>query len=353
MPLVWDLQSLHGLMQNRVDLLEELFDTDDCAYFFSLKEKINNHLKSYSVCNISTKNYSLEDLVSKQLLDEYAFEKMICIKKILKEQQIDLDVKSFYETKYNEIRSILKLSLNKINIESKPNRLMFNIFGSKNSRISIRKNSFNIYNLAKDKRNILTPPEGFMFAQFDYKSFQPRLALSLFGDETIKTELRQNEDIYALFEGDREEIKLELISWMFSNRKNDKFDTKLSSLKESRTKLFKQIQNNKLLNSYGRPLFFSNEEENVMFQNYICSTEADCIMSLINHIQTKTNDLKSYLILPFYDCLIYCISDEEYAIINELKKHMENYLYEHFEMNFPVSVKVGKDLLNLRNHDDK
>jgi NAD(P)-dependent dehydrogenase (short-subunit alcohol dehydrogenase family) len=47
---------------------------------------------------------------------------------------------------------IINLSSNKLDIENKPNKITFNIFGSKNSRLSIRKNSFNIYNLSKEKR---------------------------------------------------------------------------------------------------------------------------------------------------------------------------------------------------------
>lgn len=348
---VWDLQSLYGLKLERSELIEELFDKQADKLFFDLKEKINAHIKSYTYCKISLKNYSLEQIIPKDLFDSFYQAKIDCIDRLFKNNPLPKECLSFYKKNTEQIKSIIKLSNNILFVDKKPTKLMFNIFGAKNSRMSLRKSLVNIYNLSKDKRASITPPEGFKFAQFDYKSFQPRLALSLFGDASIKQQLRDNEDIYSLFEGDREANKLELISWMFSNRKNPKFDTKLASLKEQRYRLYRDMQNNSVLTPFERPLFFSDEEENVMFQNYICSTEADCIMNLINHLQNTITNTKSYLILPFYDCLIYCIKSEEYAIINELKVHMENYLYERFEMKFPVSIKVGNDLLNLENYN--
>lgn len=348
---VWDLQSLYGLKLERCETIEELFDKQTDKVFFDIKEKINAHIKSYLFCKISLKNYSLTDVIPADLFESLYKEKANCIMRLFKNNVIPKECLTFYRKNTEEIKSIIKLSNNVLFVDKKPTKLMFNIFGAKNSRMSLRKSLVNIYNLSKDKRASITPPEGFKFAQFDYKSFQPRLALSLFGDASIKQQLRDNEDIYSLFEGDREANKLELISWMFSNRKNPKFDTKLASLKDHRYRLYHDMKNNSILTPFERPLFFSDEEENVMFQNYICSTEADCIMSLINHLQNTIKDTQSYLILPFYDCLIYCIKNEECAIINELKGHMENYLYERFEMKFPVSIKVGNDLLNLENYN--
>lgn len=349
---VWDLQSLYGLKLERAEIIDELFDKDTDKYFFDLKEKINSHIKSYLFCKISLKNYSLDKVIPEDLFKEFYKEKVNCINRLFKSNLLPKECLTFYRKVTEEIKSIIKISNNVLFVDKKPTKLMFNIFGAKNSRMSLRKSLVNIYNLSKDKRASITPPEGFKFAQFDYKSFQPRLALSLFGDASIKQQLRENEDIYSLFEGDREDNKLELISWMFSNRKNPKFDTKLASLKDYRYKLYNEMKNNSILTPFERPLFFSNEEENVMFQNYICSTEADCIMNLIHHLQTTIKNTESYLILPFYDCLIYCIKNDDYAIINELKGHMENYLYERFEMKFPVSIKVGPDLLNLEKYED-
>ena len=348
---VWDLQSLYGLKLERAESIEELFDKDSDKLFFDLKEKINAQIKSYTFCNISLKQYSLDQIIPESLFNSFFREKINCITRLMQNNVIPKECLNFYRKNIEEIKSIIKLSNNILFVDKKPTKLMFNIFGAKNSRMSLRKSLVNIYNLSKEKRACITPPEGFKLAQFDYKSFQPRLALSLFGDAAIRQQLKDNDDIYSLFEGNREDNKLELISWMFSNRKNQKFDIKLASLKDHRYKLYHEMKNNSILTVFERPLFFSDEEENVMFQNYICSTEADCIMSLIHHLQSAIKDTDSYLILPFYDCLIYCIKNDDYAIINEIKAHMENYLYKRFEMKFPVSIKVGNDLLNLENYN--
>lgn len=348
LPQLLDLQSLSGLELNRADTIEELFSPQTSIRFMAAKGRVNSHIRSYSVCNIPTSSFSIEDLIPIDILQEYYKQKLLCIKNYILGHLQNEDVVNFYLSRFEQIKSIIRLSNNAIIVDGKKSKIGYQIFGSKNSRLSIKKTSFNVFNIPKDKRNSVKSPEGFTLCQFDFKSFQPRLALSIFGDEDTKKQLRENDDIYSLFEGDREDNKLELISWMFSNRKNDKFDTKLNFIKKARKILHTESESGMVFNFFDRPLFFNEEDDNVVFQNYICSVEADCIISLIHAAQEELQGLKSYLAFPFHDCLIFCISDDEIDKINHLKGFMEKYLYSSFDVNFPVSVKVAKSFGSMQ-----
>ena len=353
LPFILDLQMLSGLCQNRVDALPEMFELNLKNSFRQLESIIDAHIKSYESCNIVTNNFSLDQLIPKAILDKYYKCKSLCIRNLIQNTFFDPDVVSFYKNNYSKIKSVLALSNNPIIINNEESYIKYNIFGAKNSRLSIRKESVNVFNIPKDKRSCVASKKGHTLCQFDFKSFQPRLAFSIFGDENIKQKLRDSEDIYLLFEGDREQNKIELISWMFSKRNNEKFDNTLAFIKQARTSLYENQKGKKVLNFFNRPLFFSDEEENVVFQNYICSVEVDCLFSLIRDIQLEFEGSRSYLILPFHDCLIFSIHDEELVKIFQLKKFMEQYLYDAFKVNFPVSVKIGKNFAMLENFNEK
>lgn len=346
LPLIYDFQMLYGIHLNKVEQLDSLFEKEN--RYFEYKSKLNAHMKSYSSCKINVSSFSLEKLIPKELLYEFNKHKLNSICNLLNNSNLPKEVYEFYTNNYDSIKAILSTSKNKVIIDSKETRLFYNMFGSKNSRLTIKKNSFNIYNLQKEKRNNIRPRDNYIFAQFDFKSFQPRLAIAIFGNETIKKELEEKQDIYSLFEGSREENKLELISWMFSNRKNDKFEKKLNFIKDARRELWTKSKKGMLLNYFCRPLFFSSEEENVVFQNYICSVETDCIFQLIKEVQSLLKQTKSELSFPFHDCLVFSINKEEIDLIHDIKSHMENYLYRYFTLNFPVSINVGKTLGNMQ-----
>jgi hypothetical protein len=353
LPFIIDLQSLYGLHLNRTETLEELFDPNISPKLIEIKSKIISHMKSYAACNISTEHFELEQLIPEDIVSEFYKQKLVCLRNLIQKSSFDEDIISFYKAKFEEIVSILRLSKNSIVIDGKNTSINYQVFGSKNSRLSIKKNNFNLFNVPKDKRGCVKAPQGYTLCQFDFKSFQPRLALSIFGDEKIKQKLRENDDIYSLFAGDREENKIELISWMFSNRRNDKFDDSLSFIKKSRKILHDESRTGKVLNFFKRPLFFTEEEDNVVFQNYICSVEADCIISLIKDVQIELEDSKSYLAFPFHDCLVFCIFNEEIGKINQLKAFIEKYLYDSFNVNFPVSIKQGSTFGTLKDFSQK
>jgi hypothetical protein len=354
-PLMNDIQLLYGLQQRKVDTIDELFDNNKTKQYLDLKTRILSHIKSYKTCKIKTDMFSLDRLLSEKLFSDFCNERTSLIVDLLNRREINKECLDYYNTE-EVIDSILTvLSTSGTVLYGKENHeLRYTIFGSKNSRLTLRNKDFNLYNLPKEKRSLIGIEDDYVFAQFDYKSFQPRIALSLFGPQTIKDKMKDTEDIYSLFEGDRETIKLELISWMYSERTNQKFDTVLSEIKEHRRAIYSQVQERKMiLNPFGRPLFFTNESENVVFQNLISSIESDFILRILNKVYIEIMHCNSSVFAPFYDCIIFKINKNEETKISLIKNLMEHYLYGQFQTSFPVSVKIGKNLsdLNEFNHD--
>lgn len=350
---ILDIQSLYGLMGSKNEIIEELFDSKQDELFFQLKKKINAHLKSYFVSKIDLSGYSLQQLIPKDLFENFYQNKLYGIERLVKNIN-DFKVLEFYKKSFEVIKIVHKLSEKTIYIEEENKKkihLNFNIFGSKNSRLSLRKNSFNVYNLKKDKRNMIVAPEDYFIVQFDFKSFQPRLAIALFGDEELKNQTKNKDDIYSYFPGNRDDIKISFLAWMFSNRKNLMFEERAGSIHSSRKKLHEESKAGQIVNCFGRPLFFTDkEEENVVFQNYISSVEVDSMLNIIKDINELTFGWKSHMIFPFHDALIFYIYKDELNYIRDIKNTMQNYLNSSLslDMKFPVSVNFGKDFFNLK-----
>lgn len=354
-PYIIDLQSIFGLVGSRSDLIEDLFLEEKTSYFEN-KNRINAHLKSYSVSQIELSGYSLDKIIPKKLFDELYTSKLVLIQKLVDKISSNIMVLDFYKKSFELIKNIQMISEKTIYIEEEKCRklhLYFHIFGSKNSRLSIRKNSFNIYNLNKQKRNILVAPEDHFIVQFDFKSFQPRLAIALFGDQELKKQIKNKEDLYSYFPGNREDIKIAFLAWMFSNRKNSMFEEMAGSIHSSKKDLHIQSKTGVVKNCFGRPLFFTDEEEHVVFQHYICSVEADTILNLTSELMSLTFGWKSHIIFPFHDAITLYVHKDEKNYIRFIKQYMENYLSssQQFQIGFPVEVKIGKNFMDMETYN--
>jgi hypothetical protein len=353
-----DLQSVYGLIGCKSDTIEELF-TEEKHFYFETKNRINAHLKSYSESKIELAGYSLDKIIPKKLFEDLYGSKLLLVEKLVRKISSNIMAVDFYKRSFETIKNIQKLSEKTIYIEeekSKKLHLYFNIFGSKNSRLSIKKNSFNIYNLNKQKRNILVAPEEYFIVQFDFKSFQPRLAIALFGDQELKEQIKDKEDLYSYFPGNRDEIKIAFLAWMFSNRKNTMFEKMAGSLHSGKKDLYIQSKSGGIVvNTWGRPLYFTGEEDHVVFQNYICSVEADTIINLTSDVIRLTSGWKSHMIFPFHDALTFYIHKDEKEYIRHIKQYMEDYLSstQQFKIPFPVEVKIGKNFLEMETYNDE
>jgi hypothetical protein len=172
------------------------------------------------------------------------------------------------------------------------------------------------------------------------------LAIFSTSSEEFKNIFSDIEDIYSVFPGDREENKISFISWMFSKRRHDIFDNQAFPILDLRKKLYSDSKVcGKLTTNFGRTLYYHDEEENVVFQNYITATEVDAILSVVVKLNDFLEGKKSRIILPFHDSIILYIHEEEMHLIEHIKNTMEN--IPNFSSRFPVSVKAGKNFGEL------
>lgn len=193
-------------------------------------------------------------------------------------------------------------------------------------------------------------PTNYKIMQADFKSFQPRLAIFCTTDEAFKSKFKNIEDIYSVFPGDREENKLAFISWMFSNRKDAVFDKEAEAILSLRSQLYSMSNKDGFLfNKFNRPIFYHEEEKNVVFQNYITANEVDMVLAVMVELHKFLKDKKSRIAFPFHDCLVFYIHKDEMELVESIKNLMETYHREKFGTTFPVAVQIGENFGEMQN----
>src|SRR5947208_473069 len=100
-------------------------------------------------------------------------------------------------------------------------------------------------------------------------------------------------------------------------------DSLLMPIFNFRKKIFDSAkQLGKILNPFGRPIFYKNEEEHVFFRNFITSCKTDYIFKTIIELDGIKN-IKSKLLFPYHDALVFQIHNSETNLIKEIKSIME------------------------------
>ena len=367
-----DIKVIYELLgykfENFIDLSLKAIGRQKTQEYINLSEKLNAHIKSYECCKINICQYSIFNLFPEKLIvDFYKQRALICGQLYVKALK-NLEVFDFYKSFYPILKTFHVISKSPISvnleaIKKETNHfadlfrkkckdgqcyLKFHPVGAKTGRVSFQKGSVNPYIIPKDLRKAIVSPYDFKLIQIDFKSFQPRLAIFSTEDKSFKKKFDGIEDIYSVFAGDREKNKISFISWMFSNNRNELFEKEAKAIMELRNSLHCQaIKSRILVNKFGRPLYYNNEEENVVFQNYITSLEVDSVLTLMYEINTLLKDKQSKIILPFHDSLVFYIHNDEMFLLDIIKEKMQNHHMVRFGSSFPVSVKIGNDFLNM------
>ncbi len=357
----YKFNSLEDLLKQVCPELHEKYNT---AY-----EKIKAHLRSFQVCKI--KNFNVKDAIPAKILSNFKAIKKECVfflfEKIDNDELINFYINHFYDV----VRTLQNISLQKVKINTQILNnfnnhyafnvkqivkddfvdLKFNYVGAKNGRLTCKKNSLPIFTMPTNMREVVSVEDDFELVQMDFKSFQPRIAIFSTDDEILKDQFRKVEDIYSVFDGNREENKLAFLTWMFvENPSNLEFESKTFALLELREKLHKQVlEKGYITNSFGRPLFFSKEEkDNKIFQNFIASNESDAIFSIIVKLHKALENKKSKIAFPFHDAIFFKIHKSEKHFIKKIQEYLQNfYINKIFYSKYPVEVKIGKNLGNL------
>ena len=377
--ICYDISTLLKLKGNKFDSFNEIIktvfvDAETTAYFKALAIFMA-YIKSYKVTNININEFDIIKTIPEDVWLSYYKEKIFLIKRLYDDFiESEYMLKVFYKGNfYYKCELLHNLSkqdllvdkdfvlsdiesnsyvLNHIKSDDKL-KLKFNFVGAKTGRIGFKKNSFNLYNLPRELRKAIIPRSGFKIVEFDFKNFQPRLAINAVLDENFKEKFKEVEDIYSVFNGDREANKIELISWMYSNQRNSKFEEEAHAIKELRKYLFNLIkQNGYVVNTFGRPLYIdSHTEEHVIFQNYITSLEVDSILYLIEELN-KDNKLlaesdRFRIMFPFHDAIVCEIKEDSLFLCDDIKNTLEDRMKKLLKSYFPVNIKVGDNYGSL------
>lgn len=373
----YDVETLYRLggyeFRDLIHLGEKVFGEPRLYHYKELSSRIGAHLKSFNSVQIDTDKYTEAELIPAELIEKFYGERSSVIFDLYKHFD-DEDVIAFYETKMFKNLSILyQISKEPLHINldalegvrshhvssvkkfTKEDRLhlKFNAVGAKTGRVGFKRGTVNVYGMSKDVRKCIVAPPDYKIYQFDFKSFQPRLAIFSTDDEDFKGRFKGVEDIYSMFPGERSEIKIAFIAWMFSNMKNEIFGEEAKPIQDLRFKLFREVQKNgRLINEFGRVLHFADEKVNVVFQNYITSLEVDAILVLTRWINRVLQKRRSKVLFPFHDAIVIQVHDEEQHIVEHIKNFMESLHRGKFGTSFPVDVKGGHNLGELHGIDN-
>lgn len=375
-----DLKVIFGLLGYKFEDLQELLSlfNIDVKKYTELFNKVVSHLQSYGVTKIDVANISILHLMDESLVKSFYEEKLLLIEglhQIAKSDNCFERLMKFYSGHLFEFMKCIKdlqakpIKVDLSAIQKDDNhfnsikrsvtndgyaKLSFDIAKSKNGRLSTRRGSFNIFTLSKDLRKCIVAEEGFSLCHIDYVSFQPRIAIFLCDDEQFKNKFKNVSDLYSEFNGDRSDNKLALISWLFSNQPNEQFDKKMSSILTLRETIYNnnKLNNSRMENIYGRPLNLIREDkENVVFQNYISTTESDSLFEVFVEVSRLLNGMKSQIMFPFHDSIVFKIHEDETRLICDLSNLMSNFFVkERFFARFPVKVKTGKNFGEMRQY---
>ncbi len=367
----WCVRTLYGLTGLKIDnlnLLAKQVLGHAAVKYFNLYEKMKSHLSSYRVVGIPVERYEVDKLFPNSLLASFYAEKCSIINALF-EKMSDLDVRqfysSFYSTVYN-LHDICKIGiaidereLNSFenhhtsairrNISNGVLRLRLNPVGAKTGRITCKKDTANIFALPREMRKILRARDGYEMVQYDFKAFQPRIAIACADDEKLRGECSTVRDIYSLMPGEREANKLEFLEWIFAKEFHSRFTERFQAIVDLRSRLYKQAwTDGKITNKFGRVLSYHGEMMNVVFQNYITSNEADAVFGVIDTLKKFLKGKKSHILFPFHDAIVCEIHESERGLVEQIRELIESfYVSEKLRFFFPVEVKKGPNFGSL------
>lgn len=361
---LYDVKVLYELagwrFRNLIGLGTQVLGENRMQKYVDLSNKVNAHIKSYNAAKINYKEFLSEQLFPEGLIEDLYRERSNIIMELFKRFDVQ-EVKDFYEKRFFEaIKHLHFVSLKPVNLNTSSLsedthfaktlkaqgaqvHLKFNAVGAKTGRLSFKKGSLNLYNLPKSLRKCIVAPDGYDIVQFDYKSFQPRLAIFSTEEESFKSKFENIDDIYSVFPGDRAKNKISFLAWMFSLRKDEVFEEHALPIQDFRTKLFYEAKKSgRLLNRFGRYMKYSGEEKNVVFQNYITSMEVDSVLNAFKKINKLLTNKKSHVSFTFHDAIVCNVHKQESELIDDIRECMELGSTE-LGYRFPVDVQVGSN----------
>ncbi len=365
---LWDVKILYELLGHKfddlIDLGKQILGSGRMDKYVALSQKTNAHIKSYKVTNINVSAYEVIQLLPEHLVHDLYIERAGIIMDLL--AKLPKKDREFYKSFYSSVvmleeigREKLKIDLSAIsdndthyadmvrrNTVDGEVQLKFNPVGAKTGRIGFEKGSFNLYTLPRDMRSCIVASPGHHFVEFDFKASQPRIAIACTGDSAFIDLVRDVEDIYSIFPGERDVIKIGFLAWMFGKTRvpNSVYEQYAWPIWELRDRVAKESSDAGFLETrFGRRLSNHEEDRHVIFQNYITATEVDFILGLTQKLHGLSGCNVKF---PFHDAIVI----ETYGTeqIGILRRMCENYFQEQFGIKGPVGVKIGKNFGEMK-----
>lgn len=301
--------------------------------FTNLSKKIFTILSSYQG-KIDFYKFSTRELIPQSILLSFFQEKnsvlSACINHLYEEFGNDFDnVLNFFQNRFNnkilqQTRFSLKIKEGISNVD-----LTF----ASNFRFKTINNSFNLFTLPKDKRDLIIPQDedSFIFAM-DFKAFEFRTFLKLINFEIDFDDRNLYEYFGKLLNLETQDVKVKIIAYLYG-----KYDAKLDELFHRQT-LKNQI-NNKVFCWNDYPVIVEPNGNEV---HTIVQTISQYIyLEKLTHVINLLQNYKSKFIYPFHDCLIFSIHKNELNLIPEMLSIIEDETYK-------VKKYAGKNFLDLK-----
>jgi hypothetical protein len=376
--LVYDVETLYALsgrkfeFENLIELGEKIFGRSKLEKYTYASNRVNANLRAYRLTKIDPSKYDLDQLIPTDLIQDLYLERSKIIYDLFKEIN-DQDLLNFYNKFQPTQQKICGLSKQLVSVDLDQIKefgnypgfqtiksqqvngkvsLYFKPVGAKTGRLSCKKNTVNMLTLPKELRKAIVAEPKSQLVQYDFKSFQPRLAICLTMDQEFKNKFLSTDDVYGQFSGERDKNKIDFLHWMFGTEyEHDVFAREAAPILALRKRVCEEARaaDGKVTNIFGRPLYFNPDDSNsVIFQNLITSTEVDTMLSVFSHLVDFLKPRKSKILFPIHDALVLQIFDDEQELIPRIRELIENFFVASvFFARFPVDVKRGKNLGEL------
>lgn len=359
---LWDVEILYELLGHKfnglIGLGKEILGAGRVTKYFKLSERTKAHIKSYQVSHIDIGAYQILQLLPADLVHDLYIERAkIIMDLFLKVSEED---KQFYREFFDSVKMLyqfskipLDIDLGSIssnfdhhadmirrNTKNKKAYLKFKPVGAKTGRLGFEKGSLNLYTLPKEMRSCIVAPGDSYFVELDFKASQPRIAIASTGNEDFIDLARDIEDVYSIFPGDREKIKIGFLAWMFGKTRipGSIYEQYAWPIWELRNQLAKKSSEDGYLETrFGRRLYNHGEDKHVIFQNFITATEVDFILGLCRRL----SDMGVRIRFPYHDAVL--CETESLERVGRIREICERHFEDIFRMSGQVGVKIGKN----------
>ncbi len=317
--------------------------------------KMTAFKKAFEIAKVDFREHCFFDLVPHDFLLSFLETKNKITKYVIE----NYDKPKNYEHLVSVEKLLYKMRYQKLNINNENSRNLFvstnnrhsaqkilkgaryidyNIYGTKTGRLSTYPGSFPILTMKRELRSLIKPHNDW-FVSLDYNGAEVRTVLALLGLNQPDYDVHEWNMEFVLNDlgiTDREKAKTTFFGWLY----NSKSDIIKGSIYDRETILSKYYNGESVNTPFDRRILVDKDKA----LNYIVqSTTADLVNSRAVIIDRFLRGKKSFISHIVHDEIVLDISDDERALIPEIRELFSKTMFGNFRTN----LKAGKDYLNL------